>query len=336
MLLSIVTTLYRSAPHLNEFHRRMTAAAARFGDDYELIYVNDGSPDESLSLAVSLCEADSRVKVIDLSRNFGHHKAILTGLAAARGDSVFLIDCDLEEDPDLLSQFEAAACESEADVVYGVQLVRKGGWFERFSGALFYRLFNLLSTHKIPQNLLTVRWMSRRYVRSLLLHREREFVLSGLLAATGFRQVPLPVVKTSRGATTYTLARKVSSFVDAITSFSSRPLVFIFYLGVAIVSVATVAAARLIVRRLVYGELLEGWASLIVSIWLLGGLTIFCLGLIGIYLSKVYLEAKQRPITIVRRVYRHGGKHDAALDAEVRERLLVPDGSSAWSDDFGL
>ena len=131
MRLSIVTTLYRSARHLDEFHARVSAAAARFTPDYEIVLVNDGSPDDSLAVALKLLERDDRVRIIDLARNFGHHKAMMTGLAEARGDLVFLIDSDLEEPPELLTEFAEAIHDGQADVVYGVQDQRRGGLVER-------------------------------------------------------------------------------------------------------------------------------------------------------------------------------------------------------------
>jgi putative glycosyltransferase len=309
MDLSIVTTMYYSAPYLEEFYTRTCAAAEQITDDYEIILVNDGSPDDSLDVALSLFERDDRVKVIDLSRNFGHHKAMMTGLAHARGDLVFKIDCDLEEEPELLGEFHAEMVkDSSVDVVYGVQQRRKGGLFERISGGLFYKLFNLLSYHPVPPNLASARLMSRRYVSSLVEHQDREVFLGGIMAITGFKQVPLVVKKYSKGSTTYTLGRKVSLLVNAITSFSSRPLVFIFYLGCAIVFLSSVAALYLIVRRVFFGVFLTGWPSLIVSVWLLGGLTIFCLGVIGIYLSKVFMEVKPRPYTVIRQFYDRAGQ----------------------------
>src|SRR3954467_2021177 len=145
MDLSIVTTLYRSALHLEEFHRRVRAPAEKITSDYEIIFVNDGSPDNSLGIALSIYERDDRVRVIDLSRNFGHHKAMMTGLTHARGDLVFLIDSDLEEDPELLASFGEAMSQTGADVVYGVQRGRRGGLVERWSGRLFFTIFNWLS-----------------------------------------------------------------------------------------------------------------------------------------------------------------------------------------------
>ena len=303
MTLSIVTTLYCSAPHLEEFYRRASAAAETITTDYEIVFVNDGSPDDSLSIALELFERDPRVRVVDLARNFGHHKAMMTGLRHARGELVFLIDSDLEEDPELLTAFAATLDAAAADVVYGVQAERRGEWFERWSGRLFFKLFNLMSDYPIPENLVTVRLMTRRYVSALLSHGEREMVIAGLWVLTGFRQVPLAVTKHSRSKTTYSLRRKIAVLVNSVTSFSSRPLVFIFYLGVAIGALAAAAAAYLVIRRVFFGILLPGWPSLIVSVWLLGGLILACLGIIGIYLSKIFIETKQRPYTIVRSVH---------------------------------
>jgi putative glycosyltransferase len=303
MKLSIVTTLYQSAPHLGEFCRRACAAAEKITSDFEIILVNDGSPDNSLEIALSIRQKDHRVKVIDLSRNFGHHKAMMTGLAHAQGELVFLVDSDLEEEPELLERFYPELNAERADVVYGVQQKRKGKLFERASGAIFFRLFNLMSTHPISPNLITARLMSKRYVSALLEHKEREVVIAGLWALTGFKQTPISVNKHHRNNSTYNFRQKISYFVNAITAFSNKPLILIFYIGLIISIVASLAAFYLIVRRIFWGVLLEGWASLIVSIWLLGGITIFCVGVIGIYLAKVFTETKQRPYTIIKDVY---------------------------------
>src|SRR5262249_2568430 len=159
---------------------------------------------------------------------------------------------------------------TSADVVFGVQEQRKGKLFERVSGSLYFKVFNLFSTHPIPTNHITARLMTRAYVTALAGHQEREFVLSGLWALTGFRQVPLTVRKHDKGSSSYGLRRKISHLVNAITSFSNKPLVLIFYLGCFIVFISSIAAIDLIVRKLFLGRVMEGWASLIVSIWLLG------------------------------------------------------------------
>jgi putative glycosyltransferase len=300
MHLTIVTTLYRSAGHLAEFHRRVSESAAKITDSFDIVLVNDGSPDDSQRVAEELAEKDPRVTVIELSRNFGHHKAIMTGLAHATGDWVFLVDCDLEEPPELLERFYEEANAEKLDVVYGVQEVRRGALFERWSGALFYWLMNKLSTFPVPRNLVTVRIMRQAYVHNLVQHKDQELFLAGLWAITGFRQRELKIKKLRLTATSYTLSRKIWNLVNAVTSFSTRPLTFIFLLGCGISLLSGTAGMYLVIRRLFFGALLEGWASLIVSIWFLGGLSIFSLGIIGIYLSKVFIETKPRPYTVIR------------------------------------
>lgn len=307
MELSIVTTMYNSAPYLEEFYNRIREEAGKITLEYEIIFVNDGSPDNSLDIAVSLFEKNSRVKVINLSRNFGHHKAMMTGLNHAKGESVFLIDCDLEEDPELLGKFYAELKSSGADVVHGIQPKRNGSLLKQISGNFFYWLFNRLSNFYLPRNLLTVRLMSRRYIDALLQHKERETIIAGLWSITGFKQIPFSVKKHDTSKTTYNFRKRVATFVNGITSFSNKPLVYIFYLGCAISFLSSIAAFYMIVRRLFFGVMLSGWPSLIVSIWLLGGLTFFCLGIIGIYLSKIFVETKQRPYTVIEEIYDRSG-----------------------------
>src|SRR3954464_985692 len=153
MKLSIVSTLYRSSATIDEFYRRAIAAAEGLSKNFELVLVNDGSPDDSRERALALHAVDPRVVLIDLSRNYGHHKAMMTGLTHARGDLVFLIDSDLEEEPELLARFNERLAVGDCDVVYGVQKERRGGLLERWSGSLFFALFNRLSDHRLPPNL---------------------------------------------------------------------------------------------------------------------------------------------------------------------------------------
>jgi putative glycosyltransferase len=301
--LSIVTTMYGSARFLEEFYRRAVDALAGVSSSYEFVFVNDGSPDDSLAVALRLRDRDPRVRIVDLSRNFGHHKAMMTGLARARGELVFLIDCDLEEDPQWLTAFHEAMTRSGADVIFGVQSSRKGNVFERLTGSLFFHLFNRLLAEPIPANIVTARLMTRRYVAALVQHRDREVCLAGLWVITGFDQRPFEVVKGSRDGSSYTLRRRLSVLVNAVTSFSNRPLIYIFYIGIAVMVLSAVQAGVLVYRSLTHGIGVPGYASLMVSLWFLGGLTIFCLGIIGIYLAKVFTESKDRPYTVIRAEY---------------------------------
>ena len=304
MKLSIVATLYQSAAYIAEFHQRISTAARHVaGDNYEIIFVNDGSPDKSLEIAVRLSEHDAHIVVVDLSRNFGHHKAMMTGLAHASGERVFLIDIDMEEDPEWLIDFFDQMTANTCDVVYGVQDQRKGGCFERWSGQLFYWFFRKLTKLELPENISTARLMTRRYVDALLRHDEREVFLAGLWHITGFEQHQRIVQKHCTSATTYTFGRKVSIFVNAIASFSNVPLIGIFYIGLSISFMAGMYIVYLLMFKLVFSKPLSGWTSVMASIWLLGGLIISFIGVVGIYLSKIFSETKRRPYTIVRQLY---------------------------------
>ena len=307
MKLSIVATLYGSSPYVDEFHRRATASAASLvGDDYEIVLVNDGSPDRSLEQAIELSARDAHVAVVDLSRNYGHHKAMMAGLEHADGELVFLMDSDLEEEPEWLPEFHRSMLAERADVVYGRQQERKGGWFERWSGEAYYSLFNWLCSIEHPRNIVTARLMTRRYVDALLQYRERELVISCLWVITGFKQVERIVRKHGSSRTTYSLSKKAALAADAITSFSEVPLKMIFYVGVFVFGCALLYASYLVALRFYMSQALDGWTSVMVSVWLLGGMIISFVGVVGMYLSKVFVETKQRPLTIVREI--HGRK----------------------------
>ena len=310
MNLSIVTTLYQSAAYVCEFYQRASAAARKLvGDNYEIILVNDGSRDNSLELAIQLTENDSHVIVIDLSRNFGHHKAMMTGLANVSGERVFLIDSDLEEEPEWLIDFAKQMDDEASDVVSGIQSKRRGSFIAQISGGLFYRLFRFLTGVAQPNNIVTARLMSRRYVDALLLHRERELNIGGLWIVTGFKQCYQIVHKHVTSPTTYSLLGKFSHFVNAVTSFSSLPLVFIFYSGLFISSSALGYIIYLSLRYYFIAYPPDGYTSIIASVWLFSGLIIFFMGVQGIYISKIFSEVKQRPYTIVRHVYKHAQKY---------------------------
>lgn len=301
--ISVVTTLYSSAQYIDSFYQRMVAELEKLQISYEILLVNDGSPDESLDIAISIQKLDRFVVVIDLARNFGHHKAIMEGLANARGNKIFLIDCDLEEPPETLGAFYDRFSVGDCDVVYGKQISRKGKWFEQVSGSLFYKFFNYLSDINVPRDWTVARMMSKSYVSSLLQFREETLFLGGIMVAAGYRQVPLPMHKLHKGTSTYTFKRKISIAVSAITSFSEKPLQLIFYLGILISVISFALALWLVFQKLALGVPVDGWTSLAVSIWMIGGLILLFLGIIGIYIAKIFIETKKRPNTIVRQIY---------------------------------
>jgi len=304
---SVVTTLFDSEHYIHEFYRRITQVISDIGLEYEIIFVDDGSPDDSGERVLELVKKDNRVRLIELSRNFGHHPAIMVGLEYATGDYSFLIDVDLEEDPALLKQFYIEmTSQPDLDVVYGFMKDRKGKLFERVSGRLFFRLMNLLSDVPIPPDILIARIMNRRYVRNLVRFSEEHLYLGGILQLAGFRQKGLPVVKGDKGSTTYSPARKFRQALDAIVSFSEKPLIFTSLLGITIFFAALGYVTYLVVSVVFFQKYLEGWVSTMASIWLMGGLILSANGLIGLYVSKLYVQAKGRPRAIIRRAYGFG------------------------------
>jgi putative glycosyltransferase len=316
MRITVVATLYHSSPYIEEFYQRSVNALASLSVDYDFIFVNDGSPDDVFEKARVIADADNSVKIVDLSRNFGHHRAAMTGLQYAEGDLVFLVDVDLEEEPELVIPFFNKLRESGADVVYGVQESRKGGGVERLCGKLYYKVFNLLSSVKIPEDLLMARLMTSRYVKSLVSHRESQFDISGLWSLTGYEQIPLSVKKHSKGETTYTFAKRFGVMLQGLVSFSNRPLLLIAGMGGVILTTAFLYFIYLLSVYIFVGNPPTGFTTLILSIWFLGGLTIFCLGVIAMYMSVIFIETKHRPYSIVRDVYQSGKEDQGGKDNE--------------------
>lgn len=304
--LSIVSTMYRSRAFLEAFLSGCVEALAQIGvDDYEIVLVNDGSPDDSVDYAVGRRADLPRLVVVDLSRNFGHHVAMQAGLREARGALVFLIDCDLEVPPSSLVAFFDKQRASAADLVFGYQEARKGGWFERWSGGVFWKGFNLLSDIKIPENVLTERLMTRRFVEALLSLGDRNVFLGGMMSWTGFVQLGLPVHKSQReGENTYTFMKRVNLMVNAVSSFSARPLTWLFNAGIAITAISFLYVGYLLARKLVFGDTLLGFTSLMAMISLSLGISTTALGLVGIYLGKVFNQVQNRPTYIIKDIHR--------------------------------
>lgn len=315
MKLSIVTTMYKSGPYISEFYRRVKASAEEITNDYEIIIVNDGSPDNSLEIALEFVKSENNIQIVDLSKNFGHQKAVAAGLAYTKGEYVFLIDCDLEEPPELLKTFWHEMKASDGvDLIYGLQRQRKGNWFEKYSGRAFWWIFNKISKLEPIKNPVTVRIMTRRFVDSILLHEEKELFLAGIFQITGFNQKTIYVDKIDRQKSSYSFKAKFHLFLTGVTSFSPAPLIAMFYCGGIITLIALFYGAHIIVIKLLAIREIElGWTSIIASIWFIGGVLMMFMGIMGIYISHIYMEVKNRPRTIVREHYR---RIDIARDSE--------------------
>ncbi|MGN6707405.1 MAG: glycosyltransferase family 2 protein [Rhodanobacter sp.] len=301
--LSVVTSVYRSERFIPAFIDETIAAIQKAHiEHYEIIFVNDGSPDDSLGHLLRARTGNPSIKIVDLSRNFGHHKAIMAGLSYAKGELTLIIDCDLEVHPGVLQPFLDTLQDTGADVVYGIQEKRKGALVERTGGALFWYLFNRLSETKIPANVLSERLMTRRYVDALLSLGDRNVFLGGMMYWSGFRQIAVLVKKTQReGASTYSFRKRVALLLEAVTSFSTVPLKLVLGGGIALTLCAGVAGIALLIRKMFHPEsVLVGFTSLMLVIIGMAGIIITVLGVIGLYISRIYTQTQNRPLFIVR------------------------------------
>ena len=308
MKLSIVSTLYRSKIFLDKFLIEIEKAIQLIQiDDYELIFVNDGSPDNSLQHLITLKkEKYSKIKIIDLSRNFGHHYAMQAGLIEAKGDLIFLIDNDLETHPNVLVNFYKTMKEDKTlDVVYGFQEIRKGNFIERTLGGLFWILINKLSDTKIPHNILTERLMTKEYVKALLRLNDANLFLGGMMFWVGFNQKGFAIEKGERvGASTYSLKKRTDLMLQAVTSFSGKPLVYLFYFGLIMSFLSALLIIHLIVQKFLYvDEVQLGWTSLVAINILVLGLICTFLGVIGIYVYKIFKQVQGRPNVIIKKIH---------------------------------
>jgi putative glycosyltransferase len=301
--LSVVSTLFLSSPHLASFCARTRAAALRLGASFEIVLVDDGSPDDSLSAALRLLPGMPELRVVELSRHFGHYPAVLAGLAQARGDLVFLVDCDLEEPPELLEAFWAVLRADESlDVVYGVQSRRRGGASGRWSGAAFYRLARWSSGEPLTSNAVMARLMRRDYVDALLRHREAPLSLDVLATTVGFRQRAVPVEKGSRGASSYTWRGRLEVGLRTILLYGAWPAWTTLLTGIL---VALSSAGGGVLLLLSGGLEALRRDSLLLSLWFVAGSLAAAAGLGLLLLYQVLAEVRRRP-TSVRRVHESG------------------------------
>ena len=302
-MISIVTSMYNSAPYLNEFIQRHLTVVEALNVDYEFIFVDDASPDNSVEILRRLMKSQKNVKLIRLSRNFGQHVAMFAGMSHASGDLIYALDADLEEAPENLSlMYQTLIKDSEIDVVYGVLKNRTGNFMRNFMGKIFYRLMDFLSEVKIPHDQAWQRIMRKSYVESLLLFTERESLPAGIMVLNGFNQKPLVIEKPYKGHSSYSFSKRMKLAINSIISFSSRPLVLIGIAGIIITLISALAILVTISMKISNYDFQAGWVSLLSSVWLLGGMILTSIGVTGIYVAKIFNQVKGRPLFIVRNI----------------------------------
>jgi dolichol-phosphate mannosyltransferase len=328
-LLSVVAPVYNEEATIDEFCARV--ASALEGLVYELVLVDDGSSDGSSAALQRLAAEDTRIRVVFLSRNFGHQTALTAGLDHARGDAVVMLDADLQDPPELIPRMLdhwRAGC----DVVYAVREQRDGeSTFKLATARWFYRLFDKLAQVDLEHNSGDFRLLDRRALDALLSMRERNRFLRGMTVWVGYTQAAVPYKRDPRyaGETKYTLSRMIRFSLDAISSFSHRPLQLATFLGFLISTVAFIAIPVVVGLRIA-GSYLPGFGSLTIAVLLLGGIQLIAIGLIGEYVGRIYDEVKARPLYLVKgrcnmpEADAADREHSAALRRHAPEELSAP------------
>src|ERR1700728_1825535 len=298
-LLSVVAPVYDEEELVEQFVERAIAAVADY--EFELVLVNDGSSDGTPELLDRIAAADQRVRVVHLSRNFGHQAALTAGLEHALGDVVAMIDADLQDPPELIPTM-VARWEEGSDVVYAVRKQRDGETaFKLATASWFYKLFDKLAQVDLEPNSGDFRLLDRRALDALLTMTERSRFLRGMTVWVGFKQTAVSYERDARhaGETKYTLRKMLRFSLDAIASFSHLPLQVATYVGLLSAGVAFIAIPVVIILRL-FDSYLPGFGSITIAILLLGGIQLIALGVIGEYVGRIYDEVKHRPLYIVR------------------------------------
>ena len=302
MLLSVVVPCYNEEAVLRATHERLTSVLAGMSTlDYELIFVNDGSRDDTQLILTQLQLVDHHVRVLLLSRNFGHQIAVTAGLEEAAGDAVVIIDADLQDPPEVIPQMIALWREGN-DVVYGVRTDRQGeSAFKLWTAKVFYRLINRLSETKMPFDAGDFRLLDHRVVDVINSMPERARFLRGMVSWAGFRQIELPYERARRhaGESKYPFRKMLHFAMDGIISFSLVPLKLAIWTGFLAIWIAVAGIIVAIIDRMLDKHLTRGWASLFVAVLFMGGVQLVSLGIIGEYLGRIYTEVKRRPLYVV-------------------------------------
>lgn len=301
-MISLVVPCFNEADNIDSLHLRIGAVMGKIEESWEMICINDGSQDNTLEKLLTLHQRDPRVRVLDLSRNFGKEAALTAGLDHARGEAVIPLDADLQDPPELIPLMIAKWREGY-EVVNAVRKIREGeSWIKRFSSFGFYRIINKLSPVEIPPDTGDFRLISRPVLDAIKQLPERRRFMKGIFAWVGFRTVTISYQRDPRfsGKTKWNYWKLWNLAMEGITSFTQIPLQFVSYLGLFVSLSAFLYGMFLLLKTLIYGNSVKGYPSLMVTLLFLGGVQMMALGVIGEYLGRTYEESKQRPVYLIR------------------------------------
>ncbi len=313
--LSVVVPCYNEEDVVRQMHVRLSMALRATGLNYEILYINDGSRDNTLTILCEMQAADEHVRVVSFARNFGHQVAVTAGVDFATGDAVVLIDADLQDPPELIGEM-VRLWRDGYWVIYGVRESRSHeSAFKLLTAKYFYRIINSISEIEIPLDAGDFRLMDRRVVEVLKSMPERDRFLRGMVSWIGFKQTPLHYARTERvaGSTKYPLRKMVLFALDGILSFSLVPLRLATLFGFIAALLGGVGLLYILVLRLLTREWVSGFTLVVTSASFLSSVTLFCLGIIGEYVGRIYWELKRRPLYVVGEV--HGFSTENAAKA---------------------
>ncbi|HHW22143.1 MAG TPA: glycosyltransferase family 2 protein [Clostridiaceae bacterium] len=302
ILCSVIVPMYNEEEVIPETYRRLTKVMEGFGESYEIIFINDGSRDNTKAMLSELCKTDKRVKMIDFARNFGHQIAITAGMDYAAGECMVIIDGDLQDPPELIPEM-IKIWRSGYDVVYGKRKARQGEtFFKKFTAKAFYRILGKLTDIDIPVDTGDFRLIDRRVCEALKQLPERNRYVRGLMSWVGFKQTAIEFERSERfaGETKYPLKKMLKLAMDGIMSFSYKPLKIASYLGTFLSLASFLYLIFVLIQRLFFPESTQsGWASIIAVSLFFNGIILLMLGIIGEYIGRIYDEAKGRPLYII-------------------------------------
>ena len=302
-LLSIVVPVFNEVDGLDELYARIREHADHVEGDWELVLVDDGSTDGSTEKIDQIVAGDARVRLIQLSRNFGQQVAICAGLDAVRGDLIMLMDADLQDPPEAIPSFVDAICSRNHDLVFGIREGRADRWTTRLMSAVFWLMIRKLSGFDIPENLAVMRIFNRRFLEEFQRFPERQKFIEGIFMWIGLRRSTLAIPHRARfaGHSKYNFLRKIQLATTATTAFSDRPLTAAIGVGASLAVLGLGFFAFIALRKLIFDYYAQGWVSTFGIVLVAGGIQLIFLGVLGKYIGRVFNEAKQRPLYIVQK-----------------------------------
>jgi len=298
--ISVVTPVYGCGSCLNQLHARLEATLKNLTADYEIIMVNDGSPDDAWDTIKNLAKKDAKVKGINLSRNYGQHQAITAGLDFAKGDWVVIMDCDLQDQPEEIVKLYNEALDGY-DVVFGRRDQRKDSFLKRYSSKIFYKVYDYFTESKIDNTVANFSIISSKVVENLRRLREQNRSYPLFVNWVGFRRSHVNIEHAQResGRSSYTFQKLMNLAIDSIISQSNKPLKLSIKFGFLVSTVSLLYAIWLIVRYFMFSIPVAGWTSVMVSIYFVGGLLFANMGVLGLYIGKTFDETKNRPLYLI-------------------------------------